>query len=165
MTEHGTLRRDGERRAVSFERVYEARPEELWRSLTTPEQLGGWLAEVVRWELEENGAFELRFGAEDTERASGRVRRLEEGRLLELDWQFPGEPQSLVRFEVRPHERGAVLALEHVLLDAESAPAYSAGWHAHLDRLAAHLRGDTVDWLARYQELRPSYDEQASALS
>lgn len=161
MTELGTLHPDGDRRSVRFERIYAATAAELWQALTEPEQLRGWLAEAERYDVEPGGEFELRFGEAETERASGRFRRVEPGRLLELDWRFPGEPPSVVRVELVPHEEGTLLVLDHTGLPADAAAAYGAGWHAHLDLLA---RGATVDWLERYQELRPRYDEQAAAL-
>ena len=164
MTELGTLRADDERCAVRFERLYDASPGELWSALTDPEQLRGWLADVARLELEPGGAFELRFGEGETERATGTVRTVEAPRLLELDWTFPGEPDSQVRFELEPRDAGVLLVLEHRLLSRDSGAAYGAGWHAHLDGLAAHLAGGESSWDERFAAVKPEYDRQAAAL-
>jgi uncharacterized protein YndB with AHSA1/START domain/ankyrin repeat protein len=164
MTELGTLRADGERCAVRFERLYDATPDELWSALTEAEQLRGWLAEVTRLQLEPGGAFELRFGDGETERATGTVRTVEAPRLLELDWTFPGEPDSHVRFELEPRDEGVLLILEHRQLSRESGAAYGAGWHAHLDGLEAHLAGGDSAWDERFAAVKPGYDRQAAAL-
>jgi hypothetical protein len=128
---------------VRLERLYDATPAELWRG----------------------GEFEFRFGDAETEWAAGRVLRADPPRLLELDWTFPGEPASTVRFEIHARASGALLVLDHSRLGRESGASYSAGWHAHLDLLEAQLgRTPEPDWLERYEALRPEYDRQARAL-
>ena len=165
MTLPGTLRTDDDRRAVRFERLYDATPEELWAALTDPEQIRGWLAHATRWSLETGEAYELAF---DDSPATGRIRSVEPGRVLELDWNYPGEDASVVRLEVVPRERGTLLVLDHTRLDQESAPGYAAGWQSHLEALELLLGGGDPgsqhDWWARYEELRPSYVEEAAAL-
>jgi uncharacterized protein YndB with AHSA1/START domain len=165
MIEIGRLRPDGDRCAVRLERLYDATPDELWSALTDAEQLRRWMADVARIDVRPGGEFEFRFGDAETEWAAGRVVSADPPRLLELDWTFPGEPESFVRFEIVPRDAGVLLVLDHAQLDRGSGASYSAGWHAHLDLLDAQLSGaPEPDWLARYQELRPEYDRQARAL-
>jgi uncharacterized protein len=165
MIDIGRLRPDGDRCAVRLERLYDATPDELWSALTDAEQLHGWMAHVARLDARPGGEFEFRFGDAETEWAAGRVVTADPPRVLELDWRFPGEPESFVRFEIVPRDAGAMLVLDHSQLDRNSGASYSAGWHAHLDLLDAQLRGaPEPDWLERYQELRPAYDGQARAL-
>lgn len=52
---------------------------------------------------------------------------------------------------------GTLLVLDHRRLDADAAPGYAAGWHAHLDALEELFGSTTSDWYARYQTLRPHY--------
>ena len=67
------------------------------------ERLGRWLANVVELELRVGGRFLLVWKEDDDDqRTDGRIRALEPGRLLELDWTYPGEPDSVARFELRP---------------------------------------------------------------
>ena len=164
MTTHelGALRRDGERLAVRFERIYEATLEEVWRALTEPDELAGWLAPARQVELRPGGKVQLDFG--DDDQMHGVVQEVEPPRVLEYRWDFPGEWESVVRFELRPHERGVLLVLDHRALPPETAAAYGAGWHAHLDMLEARLAGGQAEFMPRYRELRPSYDEQGAAL-
>jgi uncharacterized protein len=161
-TGQGSLRADGDRCGVRFERLYDATADELWRALTDPAQLRGWLAEAPVFEAEPRGrvAFELDEG----DGVAGEVRAVEPGRLLEYTWTFAGESESVVRFELHQQERGTLLVLDHRRLGRRHGAGYAAGWHAYLDRLAALLAGASVDWLSRFEELRPPYLEQAEEL-
>jgi uncharacterized protein YndB with AHSA1/START domain len=161
----GQLRAEGDRSGVRFERRYDATPEELWSALTEPERLGRWLADVAELELRVGGRFHLRWSESDgTQRTDGSVLALEPGRLLELNWTYPDEPDSTVRFELRPDGDGTILVLDHRGLPPAAIAGYGAGWHSHLDSLAAHLVGGEADWSARFQELGPAYEREAAAL-
>jgi uncharacterized protein YndB with AHSA1/START domain len=167
-TEYGTLRNEeGERRGVRFERLYDATPAELWRALTDPGQIAGWLAHASRWSLEPGAEYRIEFGGDDAV-TTGIIREVQEERVLELSWSYPGESDSVVRFEIVPEQRGVRLVLDHSLLPAEAAIGYGAGWQAHLEALgrllAGEPSGDGEVWFDRYRELRPAYEERAAAL-
>lgn len=159
MTE-GLLRAEGERAGVRFERRYDAAPEEVWSALTEPERLTRWLANVAELELRVGGRFALVW-QEDGQRTDGTVLALEPGRLLELGWTYPDEPDSAVRFELTADGNGTVLVLDHRGLPPAAIAGYGAGWHSHLDSLEAHLAGGEADWSARFEELGPAYEESA----
>jgi uncharacterized protein YndB with AHSA1/START domain len=162
---HGQLRADGEHRAVRFERRYAATPAELWSALTEPERLARWLADA-ELDLVIGGQYVLRFSGEDESQTTrGEVLALEPERLLELSWSYPGESDTVVRFELRPDGDGTILVLDHGRLPVEPAAGYGAGWHAHLDALEAHLgAGGEPDWFGRYRELAPLYEAQGAEL-
>jgi uncharacterized protein YndB with AHSA1/START domain len=160
----GQLRTEGDRCGVRFERRYRATPEELWSALTEPERLTRWLANVAELELRLGGRF-LLVWQEDDQQTDGTVLDLEPGRVLELGWTYPDEPESAVRFELRPDGDGTVLVLDHRGLPPRAIAGYGAGWHSHLDSLDAHLAGGTADWSARFQELGPAYERQAEAVT
>jgi uncharacterized protein YndB with AHSA1/START domain len=162
VTELGQLREDGERCAVHFERVYDFTADELWAALTDPEQLAGWLAHVHSLELAVGGAVRLDFGEGDEVR--GEVLELEAGHVLAYTWTYSGEVESIVRFELVPREHGTLLVLDHRRLERDVSVAYGAGWHAHLDLLAAALHGRSLEFMPRYLELRPPYEERAAEL-
>lgn len=158
----GQLRAEADRCGVRFERRYDAKPEELWSALTEPERLGRWLADVAELELRVGGRFLLRWGdGDDNQETDGTILALEPGRVLELNWTYPGEPDSVARFELRPDGDGTILVLDHRGLPPDAIAGYGAGWHSHLDSLAAHLAGGEADWSARFQELGPAYEESA----
>jgi uncharacterized protein YndB with AHSA1/START domain len=161
----GLLRAEGDRAGVRFERRFEASPDELWSALTEPERLRRWLANIAELDLRVGGRFLLRWEESDgTQETDGTIRALEHGKLIELDWTYPGEPDSVARFELRPDADGTILVLDHRGLPPGSIAGYGAGWHSHLDSLDAHLRGGEADWTARFQELGPDYERQAETL-
>ena len=98
MTE-GLLRTEGDRRGVRFERRYDATPAEIWSALTEPERMRRWLANVAELEPRPGGRFLLRWNADETD---GTILAFEPGRLLELQWPYPGEPDSVARFDCGP---------------------------------------------------------------
>jgi len=158
VTDLGQLRDDGDRRSVRFERRYDAAPEAVWAAVTEPEQMRGWLAEVVEFDHTAGGTIHLRFGDGPDEVAYGAVLAFEPPSVLEYEWHWPGEDHSVVRFELLRDGEGTLLLLEHRGLPPAAAIGYGAGWHAHLDCLEAVVRGRAApDWDARFSELLPSY--------
>lgn len=153
---NGTLRADGDRCGVRFERLYDFTPTELWSALTDPAQLERWLAKAHRFDRHE---VELRFEDGTTR---GRVLEWDEPRVLEYEWRFDGEEESVVRFELHPQELGTLLVLDHRQLGRPSGAGYSAGWHAHLDALAGDI--DLDGWQTRFDALLPAYRAQADEL-
>lgn len=164
--DEGQLRTDGDRCGVRFERRYDASPDELWSALTEPERLGRWLADVAELELRVGGRFLLQWREGDgTQETDGTILAFEPGRLLELNWTYPGEPDSVARFELRPDGEGTILVLDHRGLPPGAIAGYGAGWHSHLDSLAAHLSGGRADWSARFRELGPAYERKAETVT
>ena len=163
LSAYGALRADGERYAVRFERLYDATPDELWQALTDPDQLPGWPAHASRFELVPDGRVRVVF--EEGDETDGRIVELEPGRRLAFTWRSVGEgADSVVRFEIVPAERGVRLVLEHAPLEREAVVGYAAGWHAHLDILAAVAPEGRPAMLERYRELRPEYERRAASL-
>ena len=163
-TAYGTLRSDDDRCAVAFRRLYDFTAEELWSALTDPEQLARWLARAPRFDPGVGGDVELVFGDGSGERATGRILTWDEPHVLEYEWRFPGEDDSVVRFELHPQEFGTLLVLDHRRLGRASGAGYSAGWHAHLDALAQLYEFSDDAWTQRFEELLPSYTAQADEL-
>ena len=159
----GTLRRDGGRMGVRFERTLDAPPAEVWAALTDPALLERWLA-AATVDARPGGVVSLRF--DDGHMEGGRILEFRPPRVLEYAWTFPSEPDSVVRFELEDAGDGRTrLVLDHRQLSPDSGPGYGAGWHSHLEALDAVLAGTAPgDWQARYEHLRPAYDEQAAAL-
>ena len=147
--------RDGDGAMVRFERWLDAPIDDVWVALTTPDGLASWLAPATV-DLREGGVMDIDFGEDGL--AGGTIRALDPPRLLEYDWRFPGEPDSVIRFELTAHGARTELVLEHRLLPDDQAIGYGAGWHAHLDRLEARLAGAAPgDWMDRFRELLPTY--------
>ncbi len=127
------------RGGIRVQRRYNATPAEVWAALTEPASLGRWLAPAGRVELHEGGVLELDFPDTKLTRMTGTVRAIEPERMLELEWNYPGEPASLVRFELTEHTGTTRLVVDHRGLERAQATAYGEGWQRHLERLRGVL--------------------------
>ena len=156
-SDYGKLDRGADAAIVRFERRLAASTDDVWRLLSTGDGIEQWLA-PAKVDLRHGGVVDLDFGEDGL--AGGAIIELRVGEVLEYQWQFPGEPDSVVRFELSPTHEGTKLILEHRRLPLEQTSGYGAGWHAHLDHLEALAAGtEPGDWVDRYTELLTSYAE------
>ncbi len=125
--------------AVRLTRRYAATPAEVWRALTDGDSLARWLADVVEIELVAGGALVLALPAGGG-RIDARVRAIEAGSVLELDWSYAGEDTSVVRFELEPDGDGTLLVLDHRRIDEPVGMAYIQRWSRAIARLDTELR-------------------------
>jgi len=65
--------------------ILPAEPDEVWATLTTPEELSAWLGEVVALELEPGGSLVVRENEGATRR--GVVEAADPGRILSFRWR------------------------------------------------------------------------------
>lgn len=156
MSDYGTLQQGVDRAIVRFERTIAAAIDTVWDLVATGDGLEQWLA-PARVDLRKGGAMDIDFGEDGL--AGGTITELDPPAVLEYHWQFPGEPDSMVRFELSETDDGTTrLVLEHRLLPLDQCVGYGAGWHAHLDQLEAMATGGgPVDWDARFAALLPEY--------
>jgi uncharacterized protein YndB with AHSA1/START domain len=125
--------------SLRLTRRYDAAPAEVWDALTEPASIARWLGVSAAVELRDGGEFAIDVPGE--ERTEGRVRALEPGRLLELDWRRDGEDPSVVRFEVTRDGGVTVLVLEHRLVEEPLGMSYLARWTRALERFPARTAG------------------------
>src|SRR5437660_1560339 len=97
--------------SLRLTRRYAASPAEVWQALTAPSSIGRWLGRSDEVRLEVGGSFAVELAGGG--RVEARVREVEPGRALELDWHRLGEDASVVRFELREDGGGTVLVLDH----------------------------------------------------
>lgn len=159
----GTLVVTGSTALIAFERRLDHPVEVVWAALTDPDQLAAWLGPGTL-EPRIGGEVSLRTGPADRpERQgtiSGRVLAWDPPRLLEHEWKQPGLDLSVVRYELEPDANGTILKFSHRRTVAPGATGGRAGWHAYLDRLAAHLDGLPVPaWSERRAAVQASYGE------
>ena len=156
MEEYGTLAAA----EVVFERRFDAPRERIWRALTDPQELGGWLAEA-EIELREGGAIVLKF---DDVLERGTITELREPEVIAYTWN-EDKSDSLVRFELEPDDGGTRLTLRHTFEGPADLPAYGGGWHHHLELLTAQVSGAPIGWdTKRYRELKSEYERKAQQL-
>ena len=157
----GMLEQIGDRQVIRFERRLAHPIERVWAALTDPAELLGWWGEA-EIELVEGGHFTLRWlnADERGERYAMRatITRLDPPRLIET----VGDAHGTLRWELRPDGDGTLLTFSStVALPAEYRAKSLAGWHYHLDALAAALAGRSVELAelpnARWHELHEAY--------
>jgi uncharacterized protein YndB with AHSA1/START domain len=152
---YGTVSHFEDSATVRFERHIKARLETVWRAITDEDDLGAWLAPTTLDPIV-GGTVQIDFG--DDQRVQGGVTLIEPPHRLEYTWTFTGEPDSILLFELEEAEDGTRLILEHRMLPSEQASGYGAGWHAHLDMLAARLEGrQPVAWDERFNAVLGEY--------
>ena len=127
----------GARCEIRLTRYYDAPSAEVWGALTEPESLARWLAPARALDLEPGGSIQLGLGGERA--LAARVRAIEPGRLLELDWMPPDEEPSIVRFELSADGAGTMLVLDHRRMNAALGMRSVARWERQLQRLDALL--------------------------
>jgi uncharacterized protein YndB with AHSA1/START domain len=142
---------------VVFERRFEAPRERIWRALTDPAELAGWLA-PAEIDMRVGGSVVLKF--EDGEER-GTITELREPELLAYTWN-EGKTDSLVRFELEPADGGTRLTLRHTFDGVVDLPSYGGGWHHHLELLTAQVVGRPAGWDSiRFRELKSEYERRA----
>ena len=155
----GTIQRTNlDRCTIIFERRLAARIERVWAALTVPAEISSWLA---------SSSVDLRVGGrivhdfdpgQDAARVSGTILALEPPTLLEYEWRFSGETESILRYDLVADGEGTLLTLTHRLLGVVQAAGYGAGWDAYLDALGAVLEGlEPADWATGFAQRLPAY--------
>ena len=155
----GRIVRAGDGATVRLERDFAATPDEVWQMLTEPDQLATWLQASVTLEPHAGGAITLRFTNTGTT-IHGRIGRFDAPTVLEYTWRAADEPESVVRFVLQPTADGVGtrLSLTHSCRVDDHANLFAAGWHLHLDLLAAQLAGQPVAWdWAQFEEVYTRY--------
>jgi uncharacterized protein YndB with AHSA1/START domain len=163
---HGTLV-DAE--TLRMQRRLPGTIERVWSYLTDPELRRQWLAggttaltpqadfELV-WRNDELSASsaERPEGMPAEHRATCRVLEADPPRYLRYAWPDAGE----VTFELQQDGAEVLLTLTHRRLERPALRLnVAAGWHAHLARLVALVRGDAPPSLwATWKTLRAEYE-------
>lgn len=149
---------------LRFQRRLNHPVERVWSALTAPDRLVEWLAEA-EMDVAPGGRIQLRWlntdPGDNTAAAQGKIIALEPLRRLVYDTDIHGR----LAWEVRGGREGCVLMLTVDLgRQAEQVEMLLAGWHIHLDHLAAALDGRAVDWphwmrdhFGRWTEYRDHY--------
>jgi uncharacterized protein YndB with AHSA1/START domain len=156
---YGTITpEDSGHATIRFERRLPARIERVWAALTDPTELATWLA-ASSVDLRLGGAVEHIFDPDDaSEQVRGTILEIEPMTRLEYEWHFPGEPESILGYDLAADGDETILTLTHRMLGLGQVSGYGAGWHTYLDALEAILSGrEPADWDARFAAVRAAY--------
>jgi uncharacterized protein YndB with AHSA1/START domain len=142
----------------------------VWRAVTEPADLVGWLADADV-DLRAGGRVQLRWlnSGEAGAVATGTVALVDPPRLVEYDTDIHGT----LRFELAPDGEQATrltFTVIHPDLDDGGLDLVRPGWHVHLEHLEDALDGRPIDWprwahehRPRWEELREQYRAQAAS--
>ena len=146
------------RRRVTLCRTFRTSIDDLWSALVEPDRVRAWFA-PAKIDPRVGGRIELE--AHDGSRMmEGMIRVFEPPRIFEYDWVSDYET-PVVRYELEEAGAGTRLTLSERLLTDETTERRGAGWHHHLERLAAHLAGEPSPASeARWRALRAVYAKQ-----
>jgi uncharacterized protein YndB with AHSA1/START domain len=162
VTVNCTLHSAGGTGEVRLRAVYSVGIEALWRAITEPEQLARWYG-VVEGELQVGGEFSAVLHDSGWD-GRGRVNGCVPLKRLDVSlWEDEGA-EGPVTVELDAVGDETALSIEVGGLPSDFVWAYGAGWHVHLEALAAHLNGrEHPDSNARMDELVPIYREMKVA--
>lgn len=152
---------------LQFERFFRVPIERVWHALTTPEGLAPWLGSATI-DLRPGGTFAVALAEHIF--IDGRIEAIRPPHELTISWLEleDGQPtqhattsddRSELSFALHGVGGGTMLLLTHRLLrPGESMHSFGAGWHVHMDELAAALAGSSpMERKAAYDRLHPSY--------
>jgi uncharacterized protein YndB with AHSA1/START domain len=139
---------------IRFDRRLRHPIERVWQALTDPDELRGWWGET-KLDPVAGGLFQLRWRNTDEHgnvaTLDGAIARIDPPRLLEISAAWgttdPNQPGTRTHLTWRLEPDGDHTLLHFTNTVDPSAPDIptAAGWHLHLDALAATLSGADVD--------------------
>jgi uncharacterized protein YndB with AHSA1/START domain len=154
--EDGILIMEGDTATIEFSRRLVDSAERVWAALTDADELAAWLPEDATFDEGLGGAVSLDFGEGGV--VTGEVTAWDPPALLSYTWVFPDGAESEVTFELTDQGEETLLVLTHERIPAQTALAYTPGWHAFLDRLDALVAGGPMPtWDERWEVVAPRY--------
>jgi uncharacterized protein YndB with AHSA1/START domain len=157
---------------LTIQRMLPGPIERVWAYLTESDLRRKWLA-AGEMELKVGAPFEFVWrnneltnppgkrpeGFGEEHRMESRITELDPPRKLKIGW---GKGTGDVSFELEPRGGKVLLTLIHRRMpDRGTTLGVSAGWHAHLDVLAARLAGEEPEpFWDRWSRLKAEYDQR-----
>ncbi|MDH3222156.1 MAG: SRPBCC domain-containing protein [Gemmatimonadota bacterium] len=160
--------------AVRVDLLIEAKPETIFRIMSSSEGLSNWLNAEASLEPVVGAPLTLRFPSFRTT-VAGQVREVVPNRRLSVSWGVSEGPQAewlpagstRVTFELAPEGDGTRVRVTHEALPTEQEAAnHRQGWRFHLSRLEllsnrAQLEAVLPAIMDRYYEAWSSDDSEA----
>jgi uncharacterized protein YndB with AHSA1/START domain len=160
--ELGTLTSQGDTRTVELVHLVPAAPAALWPHFTVPEQIAPWMRTTATiFEPSIGGNVHFVWG--DSGETHGTIMMFDAPHTLAFTWHEHKENSS-VRFDLTADDAQTSVRCRHRDIAADQLASIAAGWHTHLEFLAAVVSHATFEFDPRFDELLPRYEELAAAL-
>jgi len=176
MNDHATLDAFGtvtEPSTLTIRRLLPGPIERIWSYLTDSDMRRKWLA-AGDMDMSVGAPFEFVWrndelsatpgsrpeGFPEEQRMESRITELDPPNRISFTWQGSGD----VTFDLEPRGKQVLLTVIHRSLPASSKLGISAGWHMHLDILAARAEGkEPTSFWEGWTELRKEYERRLQA--
>jgi uncharacterized protein YndB with AHSA1/START domain len=160
--ELGEVTAQGATRSVTHRHRLLAPSAGVWDAITQPVEIARWMrTESMFFEPHVGGSVHYVWGGGSE--STGTVMLFEPRRTLAFTWHEESNV-STVRFDLSEDGDATLLTLRHRDLTPVQLPGIAAGWHTHLEYLAAVLAGVPFEFDPRFEELLPQYTAAASRL-
>jgi uncharacterized protein YndB with AHSA1/START domain len=163
----GTVTIEGEYTTLRYERQLSYPTELVWKAITDPEELVGWMNTKAVIDGRNGGTIDFvnTFSGFHT---TGCILVWNPLRVFEHEWHISpnpslpnGESESVIRWELKQNSSlntKTLLTLTHSRLTKLTSSWFAPGWHAYLDRLEASLNNEvSPDWMKRFAEVKELY--------
>lgn len=145
-TRDGRLVRQGQRQALSFDRILRHAPDAVWEALTTPAGIKRWWQADAEIEPRVGGRFHVDFPLFDHS-MTGAITAFDPSRRFGFTWpQIAQGQHSEVTIDLTPDPLGTHLRLVHDLPGVANVANTAPGWHWHLDGLEDAIQGVATEW-------------------
>ena len=163
---------------IQFKRILPGPIERIWSWIVEEDKRRQWLA-AGEIELRQGGKVELLFNNrllttpddkipekykqyDGETRVVGEVLEIDPPRLIKFTWPEDDGTSSIETIALDEKGDAVVLTLTHEKAESfEAKVGVSAGWHAHLDIMAAKLAGDTPPkFWSHFSGLEAEYEGQ-----
>ncbi len=149
-----TMIPEGDRGTVRLEDRFDTGIADVWSAITDPDRAARWIA-VVSGDFRVGGELTASFTSDW--QGPLRVEVCDEPHRLRL-LAGSGDEQTVMEAVLSEDGDGTRLVVEERGLPIADLPYHGAGWHVHLQDLAALLAGATSSpWEPRWRELLPAY--------
>jgi uncharacterized protein YndB with AHSA1/START domain len=162
----GTVIIEGEYVTLRYERRLSHPREEVWKAITDPKELAGWMNTKALIDGRDGGTVDF-VNTVSGFHTTGRILAWNPQHVFEHEWHIApnpslpdGEPEAVIRWELKQIDDSnkTLLTLTHSRLTKSTSSRFAPGWHAYLDRLEASLNNEaTPDWMQRFAEVKGLY--------
>jgi uncharacterized protein YndB with AHSA1/START domain len=135
---------------VDLDRRFDCTADRLWEAITDSNQVSDWMKYPARIDAHMGGAIFVDFTPDEP--LSGVICKWEAGKTFAYTWG-----SSIVEWHIAGDLAGSRLHFSHIGVRPKFLAGIAAGWHAFLDQLEGHLKGETRP--DRFKEFEAVYKE------